>query len=287
MLDDLHLFIEIARRNSMSQTAKDLGLNLSTVSRRIQALENKLAEPLLQRTARGIILTAKGEQIYNELGDHVLSLNTQLNVLNAPTTSQKDFYLLCPQNIIAGPLMGVINTFADENPALNLHIYPNNANSQLSQNRFDLAIRIGEQQNSSYYQKRLGAIAIKLIAKHTANPTRLILPYSDAQLPTGLFSQLKKHYAQISFCFDVTIARHMVESGYGVGLLPMTEINYISQKSAFSYVVSPITIPARPLYALWPHSRKPSCNAEQLITLIQNTIAQSPSLQGETIELTQ
>jgi LysR family transcriptional regulator AphB len=39
MLDDLHLFIEIARRKSMSQTAKDLGLNLSTLSRRIQALE--------------------------------------------------------------------------------------------------------------------------------------------------------------------------------------------------------------------------------------------------------
>ena len=40
MLDDLHLFIEIARRKSMSQTAKDLGLNLSTLSRRIQALED-------------------------------------------------------------------------------------------------------------------------------------------------------------------------------------------------------------------------------------------------------
>ena len=52
MLDDLHLFIEIVRRKSMSQTAKDLGLNLSTLSRRIQALEEKLSEPLLQRTAR-------------------------------------------------------------------------------------------------------------------------------------------------------------------------------------------------------------------------------------------
>lgn len=57
MLDDLHLFIEIARRNSMSQAAKDLGLNLSTLSRRMQGLEEKLAEPLLQRTARAIIAT--------------------------------------------------------------------------------------------------------------------------------------------------------------------------------------------------------------------------------------
>ncbi|MGO2129550.1 MAG: LysR family transcriptional regulator, partial [Pseudoalteromonas prydzensis] len=71
MLDDLHLFIEIARRNSMSQAAKDLGLNLSTLSRRMQGLEEKLAEPLLQRTARGIVLTTKGEQLYSELAEQV------------------------------------------------------------------------------------------------------------------------------------------------------------------------------------------------------------------------
>ena len=123
MLDDLHLFIEIARRKSMSQTAKDLGLNLSTLSRRIQALEDKLGEPLLQRTARGIVLTAKGETLYDELGQQVLALNSQLKQLN-DSSGAKDFYLLCPQNIIAGPLMSAINQFALANPALNLHIYP-------------------------------------------------------------------------------------------------------------------------------------------------------------------
>jgi len=145
MLDDLHLFIEIARRKSMSQTAKDLGLNLSTLSRRIQALEEKLAEPLLQRTARGIVLTTKGESLYNELGEQVLALSSQLEQLN-DSPAAKEFYLLCPQNIIAGPLMGAVNQFAMANTTLNLHIYPSNANSQLSQKRFDLAIRIGEQQ---------------------------------------------------------------------------------------------------------------------------------------------
>ncbi|WP_062567772.1 LysR family transcriptional regulator [Pseudoalteromonas arabiensis] len=284
MLDDLHLFIEIARRKSMSQTAKDLGLNLSTLSRRIQTLEDKLGEPLLQRTARGIVLTTKGESLYNELGEQVLALNSQLAQLNDSPTA-KDFYLLCPQNIIAGPLMGAINQFAMANPALNLHIYPSNANSQLSQKRFDLAIRIGEQQDSSYYQKRLGMIAIKLITKQGAPKSRLIIPYSESQLSSGLLNKLKKEYEQISFCFDITIARKMIEAGYGAGILPMSEIACIKDTNQFNYLDTPHNLPTRPIYALWPHSRTPSANAQLLIEQLQNSIAHTPSLQGDVIEL--
>ena len=93
MLDDIHLFIEVARRKSMSQTAKDLGLNLSTLSRRIQALETKLTEPLLQRTARGIVLTAKGEQLYTSLADSMLALNNQITALNCDSNSSNTFNL--------------------------------------------------------------------------------------------------------------------------------------------------------------------------------------------------
>lgn len=284
MLDDLHLFIEIARRKSMSQTAKDLGLNLSTLSRRIQALEDKLGEPLLQRTARGIVLTAKGETLYDELGQQMLALNSQLKQLN-DSSGAKDFYLLCPQNIIAGPLMSAINQFALANPALNLHIYPSNANSQLSQKRFDLAIRVGDQQDSSYFQKRLGAIAIKLIVKKGAPTSRLVLPYSESQLPSGLLTALKNEFEQISFCFDITIARKMIEAGYGVGILPMSEISCIKDTRNFSYVETPHSIPARPIYALWAHSRTTSANAQLLIEQLQTSIAGSPSLQGEILAL--
>ncbi|MEM5549514.1 LysR family transcriptional regulator [Pseudoalteromonas neustonica] len=285
MLDDLHLFIEIARRKSMSQTAKDLSLNLSTLSRRIQSLEEKLGNPILQRTARGIVLTAKGEQLYNELAEQVLTLNTHLNQLNSPTLEASDFYLLCPQNIIAGPLMPALNAFLANNLALNLHIYPSNTNSQLSQKRFDLAIRVGEQQDSSYFQKRLGAIAVKLVSKKDAPRTRLILPYTQTQLPTGMLNKLTELYSDISYCFDITIARKMVEEGNGVGLLPMSEISCITDKQAFDYIELQPAFANRPIYALWHNTRQPSKTASQLITLIQSVIEQTPCLQGDIVKL--
>lgn len=285
MLDDIHLFIEVARRKSMSQTAKDLGLNLSTLSRRIQALETKLTEPLLQRTARGIVLTAKGEQLYTSLADSVLALNNQITALNCASNNSNTFYLLCPQNIIADLLMPALNTFIKDNPSLNFHISPSNANSQLSQQRFDLAIRIGQQQDSSYYQKRLGAIAVKLVSKKDAPQTRLILPYTQAQLPTGMLNKLTELYSDISYCFDITIARKMVEEGNGVGLLPMSEISCITDKQAFDYIELQPAFANRPIYALWHNTRQPSKTASQLITLIQGVIDQTPCLQGDIVKL--
>ena len=102
MLNDIYLFIELARRKSMSQTAKDLNLNLSTLSRRIQTLEEKLGAPLLQRSARGIVLSATGQHIYDSLAENVLSLSSQVNQVINKQNTVEEFYLLCPQNIISG-----------------------------------------------------------------------------------------------------------------------------------------------------------------------------------------
>jgi DNA-binding transcriptional LysR family regulator len=273
MLDDLYLFTEVARRKSMSQTATALNLNLSTLSRRIQAFEQKLGTPLLQRSARGILLTSAGQHIYDSLANTVLTLSSQVEQVISKQSINEEFYLLCPQNLIAGPLMSAISAFQT-------------SNSQLSQQRFNLAIRIGEQQDSSFYQKRLGSIATAVITKkQTAPQNRLILPYTDKQLSAALLSELKSCFEHITYCYDITIARQLVQSGVGAGLLPMSEIASLNAKQQFAYVAQNIPLPARPIYAMWAHTRTPSATANKLITNIQQAIAEQPCLQGEIVPL--
>lgn len=286
MLNDIYLFIELARRKSMSQTAKDLNLNLSTLSRRIQTLEEKLGAPLLQRSARGIVLSAAGQHIYDSLAENVLSLSSQVNQVINKQNTVEEFYLLCPQNIISGPLIPAITAFQTTQKHLNLHIYPSNMNSQLSQQRFNLAIRVGEQHDSSFYQKRLGTIATALIVKkQSESKNRLILPYTNKQLSPALISELKNSFENITYCYDITIARQLVQSGVGTGLLPMSEIASLTNKHQFEYVDLNMTLPSRPIYALWSHSRTPSSSTNTLIELIQDCIATQPSLQGQIITL--
>jgi DNA-binding transcriptional LysR family regulator len=59
--DDLRVFAAVARSGRVSQAARELGVEHTTVSRRVAALERDLGAPLFYRTARGYALTAHGE----------------------------------------------------------------------------------------------------------------------------------------------------------------------------------------------------------------------------------
>ncbi len=58
---DLTLFVEVAQRKSFSKAAAALGIPISSVSRRIRALEETLGVQLLERTTRRLKLTREGE----------------------------------------------------------------------------------------------------------------------------------------------------------------------------------------------------------------------------------
>ena len=58
--DDARIFLAVAREGSFSNAAKRLGVQHSTISRRISALEKKLATSLVERKASGYVLTEAG-----------------------------------------------------------------------------------------------------------------------------------------------------------------------------------------------------------------------------------
>ena len=60
-LDDALIFTRVVECHSFTQAATSLGMQKSTVSRRIALLEERLGVRLLNRTTRSISLTAEGE----------------------------------------------------------------------------------------------------------------------------------------------------------------------------------------------------------------------------------
>lgn len=61
--NDLRHFLAVARAGTVSLAARRMGLNHSTLIRRIEALEHALGTTLFERQARGYILTARGERL--------------------------------------------------------------------------------------------------------------------------------------------------------------------------------------------------------------------------------
>src|SRR3982074_3565601 len=61
--DDLRYFLAFARAGSMQAAAKALGVNLSTVQRRIAELEERLGRRLVERHLSSYRLTELGEEL--------------------------------------------------------------------------------------------------------------------------------------------------------------------------------------------------------------------------------
>lgn len=61
--DDLRLFARIVRAGSISRAALETGVDQSTLSRRLAALEGELGTRLLHRSGRGVLPTERGEKL--------------------------------------------------------------------------------------------------------------------------------------------------------------------------------------------------------------------------------
>lgn len=61
--NDVAVFLALARYRNLSQSARFLGVNHTTVGRRIRALEDKLNQRLFERTRLGFLLSDAGHQL--------------------------------------------------------------------------------------------------------------------------------------------------------------------------------------------------------------------------------
>ncbi|APC91224.1 MULTISPECIES: LysR family transcriptional regulator [Francisella] len=82
--DDIFLFVKLINIGTFTELAKQLNVSQSTVSRRVQSLEESINTKLLKRNSRGVIeMTAEGESLYNNFsyieGQAVMALQKWVN----------------------------------------------------------------------------------------------------------------------------------------------------------------------------------------------------------------
>lgn len=63
-LDDLNIFLQVAKRASFSAVAEELGMSAAFVSKRIRTLEEDLGVRLFHRTTRRVTISEDGERVY-------------------------------------------------------------------------------------------------------------------------------------------------------------------------------------------------------------------------------
>ncbi len=162
-LDDLAVFVTVAREGNFTRAAARLGVSPSAVSQTLRALEERLGVRLLTRTTRSVTRTEAGEKLLREIAPLLDEINAHLSAVSdlrdrpAGTVriTADEFaarYVLWPKLL---PLM-------DAYPEITIELTTDYGLTDIVAERFDAGVRLG------------GIVANDMIAVPIAPPMRMV-----------------------------------------------------------------------------------------------------------------
>ena len=158
--DDLRLFLAVARTGSISGAARQLGVQHSTVSRRIRKFEEKLGTRLLERKTGRYELTQAGENVKEASGRierEVLAVDGAL--LGKDMQQVGPLKVAALNNMASSILMPMFASFSKQRPQVELHIIVSNVDASLSQREADVAIRLTNTPTDTLIGNRIVTVA--------------------------------------------------------------------------------------------------------------------------------
>jgi len=158
-------FVAVVKAGSFSAAARDLGIPLATLSRRVADLEAELGARLLHRTTRKLSLTDQGQTYY------VASARILEDVKDAAESVTSEYQAPKGHLTVTAPLgfgrlhlQPVALEFLGAYPEINLRLTLVDRVVNLIEEHVDAAVRIAELADSSLIARQLGHVRIVLCA---------------------------------------------------------------------------------------------------------------------------
>ncbi len=143
--DDLRFVLAVVRTETLSEAAEQLGVSVSTVSRRVRALEDEVGTALFDKMTRGAVLTMAGEQMLavaeamesltNDLDAKIHGLDAKLEGTIRVTSLDSLMSLWVPD----------LRDFQQHHPGITLQVITGHQVANLTQREADVAVRFARQ----------------------------------------------------------------------------------------------------------------------------------------------
>ncbi len=169
-LNLLETFVLVAELGSFSAAAAKLGVQRSSVSRNISALENELKRQLFARTTRRLSLTTAGTTFLVSVRPLLASLQQVVQSLPEREESPAGtLRITAPQDVGVTLLANAITGFMARYPDVTVDVSLGSTPTDLVAEGFDIALRAapGRRKDSSIVSKKLSDIELNLYASPT------------------------------------------------------------------------------------------------------------------------
>lgn len=181
-IENLRLFVEVARRGNFAAVARDRDIDPSSVSRAIALLEDELGVRLLQRSTRRVTLTEAGELFFSHIVslldgfDHARDAARGVSVGPSGTlrlTASVAFGNRC--------LIPLLPEFRERYPEMKLELLFTDTVLDLVTERIDLAVRLVRHIDADFIAVKLFDTQYRVCASPAYLSTKKV-----PQVPTDL-----------------------------------------------------------------------------------------------------
>jgi DNA-binding transcriptional LysR family regulator len=156
-LAEIEALVAVVESGTFSAAGERMGLAKSVISRRVSQLEQRLGSRLVHRTTRRLSLTDAGRHFYQRAVQILADLDdAEQGVSSASTELRGTVKVAAPLSFGLAQLASALTDFLERHPAIEVNLDLNDRNINLVEEGFDVAVRIGELQDSTLVARRLG-----------------------------------------------------------------------------------------------------------------------------------
>ena len=223
--DDLRYLLAVGRAGSLSGAARRLGVNHSTVFRRLGALEARLGVRLFERLPGGYAATAAGEDLLRgaaRIETEALQLDRRL--AGRDLSLSGSLRLTAPDDVAEHLLTAPLAGFRRSYPEISLEVVIDNRMLSLTKREADVALRPSSRPPEVLVGRRVGPLASALYGTDgTAPETAPWIAWEEGGGPPDVARWVEQQVAPERIVYRSNSMLHLLaacRAGVGVALLP-------------------------------------------------------------------
>ena len=293
-LDDALIFTRVVECHSFTQAAEGLGMQKSTVSRRIALLEERLGVRLINRTTRKLRLTEVGQAYYERCRQIMLDFaEAEQAVMQLQLAPAGLLRITAPIEFGQLFLGRVLGDFMRQYPQITAEVELTSRRVDPVEEGVDIAILVGQPQDSTliarkvYETSRCLYASPDYLARHgTPQTVAELAGHRAVVLPndsTRYWPLEGEHIAcqGVLSCNNITFAREVAMAGAGIAGLPIMICEAAVQAGQLVALLPEARLPAGELYAVYPSRR---FQAMKVKTFLDFLIRSLPLSAGRLLE---
>ena len=284
-LNGISIFVSVVEAGSFTGGARALQIPKGSISRKVSRLEEELGVRLLNRTTRSVSLTDVGQIFYEQCRKGMAEFEYAGQLLDQVKSEPSGtLRISAALDFGSGRFGEIVDTFLKRYEKANVELVLTDHFLDLVEHRIDLAIRIGNMEDSSLVARKLGAGRAKLCAS-PAYLSKFGAPNALQDLrfhncivhgrsaenavwqlhgPDGLESVRMK--CRVSGC-NMSHALELVLNGHGIGLLPEVVFREEANTGNLVHILDQYISPEYGFYAVFPSNRQVSPNVRAFLDL--------------------